>query len=659
MRARMRPHLLPVPASGVLALLSAWACAADEIPVPCADLALHAERSDGDFSGVNAGAAGLLDPAGEECDPEEEALFSRPETSGDSGRGEAPGDAPPGDARDRRDGSDGRDDAGDGNHPTAFTAVTLSRTAAGGVRRILRHRAAQGDWSHAVEWRGDSLTRRRLAWQRRGPHGPSWRVAAGDMTDTALRLWPRDLPRRALPAGWTPARGMPEAPEPWSASVPQGVAAGLFHADWSVYALRIWNPVATAGDRPWDPAWDLHHEGASILVPLFRTDGEGGAGRWRLLMHASTTRIVRSPEHAVPVGTPFPDEALSSAAAADSRVTGAGAQPLAERLWATELTSPARGLALTAALTENDRVRPGPVGRGGLLGVVLRARTAGGRSRRRAGAFAVEVTARQRSAGWVSAWDPALTGALLEELREDAPAGDGTPVAGTSGGPGGVPGAGDPEPTGGPGAAGPRPAPPAWGAGEVRAGGRWTAPRSDTDPRFASLWTPPSGLSLELWRAWNPWAGTARQGVRGAVAWRREEARVTLAGTQRVTRAATGTRSVYRFAQADARMTRFPNARLTAWRAWNGAGPVRTGIFLGAEPAWAIARTTLTASPGLTLEMNTATVPEEWMTRARLGLRLRHRAWTCEVLADAPFRPRGPDPADGRLMLSVTRSVTR
>lgn len=690
MPARMRP---PPPASvwGPLLLLCLCAATADEPgPVPCADLARHAERVEGDFSGVSAGAAGLLDPAGEECDPEEDALFSRSKTSGDAGPGEAFEDAARGDAweeADGRAGGDGRGGRGgrvgevdpDATAPaggrTAFTAVMVSGAASTGFRRILRHRAAQGDWSHAVEWRGDSLTRRRLVWHRRAAGGPAWRVAVGDMTDTALRLWPRGIPRRALPAGWTPARGMPEAPEAWSAPVPQGVAAGLFHTGGSVYAVRVWNPVATAGDRPWDPAWDLHLEGASVLLPLFRPDDAGHASPWRLLLHASATRIVRGPEQVSPVGAMSPDAALPSARAA-STGPGTGAQPLAERLWATELSSPARGLTLTAALTENDRVRPGPAARGGLLGVVLRAgtaRTATGRSRRRAAALDLELTARQRSAGWVSAWDPALTASLLEELRKGAAAAPDVPPG--AGHPGGAGASEDPErlegwieegeaagggeAAGSPAAAEARPSAPAWGAGEVRAGGRWTAPRSDTDRRYAPAGTLPSGLSLELWRAWNPWVGTARQGVRGAAEWRLEEARLTLGATQRGTRAASGTRSVYRFMQADARMTRFPHARFTTWRAWNAEGPVRTGLFLGAAPSWTVARTTWTVAPGLRLELNTATVPEEWTTQARLGVRVRRRTWALEALADAPLRPRGPDLTRGRIALSATRSVTR
>src|SRR5690606_12898751 len=138
---------------------------------------------------------------------------------------------------------------------SGHTSFTLSRASSSGFRSIVRHRAAHGAWSHAVELRGDSLTRRRLVWHRQHGDGPAWRVAVGDMADSALRPRRRGLPRRAWPTGWMPARGMPESPELWRATVPHGFGAGVFEDGWSAYALRVWNPVMTPGDRPWDPAW--------------------------------------------------------------------------------------------------------------------------------------------------------------------------------------------------------------------------------------------------------------------------------------------------------------------------------------------------------------------------------------------------------------------
>jgi len=312
--------------------------------------------------------------------------------------------------------------------------------------------------------------------------------------------------------------------------------------------------------------------------------------------------------------------------------------PLSERMLATELLSPARGLALTAAVSENDRAPPGPAGRGVMLGAAFRTRLSGRTSRRgaarRAGALTLDATVRQRSADWTSAWDPALTVALLEQREESwgeerREQGDGTASPET------------PE-------ADARLAhSAAWGAGEVRIGGRWTAaralrssqaPPADREGLFASSVPRPSGLALELWRTWNPPAGTARQGVRGTADWRLDETRLTVTATQRRSRAASGARSLYRFAQVDARLTRFPRARATAWRAWNAAGPLRTGLFLGAEPAWRLSRVAVTATPGLKLEVKTASTPEAWSARATAGIRMRAGAWTLEADADAPVR---------------------
>src|SRR5690606_3146143 len=111
--------------------------------------------------------------------------------------------------------------------------------------------------------------------------------------------------------------------------------------------------------------------------------GEDPRRPWRLSLHASATRVSR------------PD----------------GERPLSERVLAAELQSPARGLELITAVSENDRARTEAAGRGALLGVVLRARP-GKVSRSaapRAGSLTLEATARQRSADWASAWDPALT----------------------------------------------------------------------------------------------------------------------------------------------------------------------------------------------------------------------------------------------------------
>lgn len=623
-RPRLRPRWLPGLLGGgclrLLAALPAWCPVLADEPflLPCTDLASRQENVEGDFSGVSAGSSVPFDPAGEECDPEEETLFLPPGASGDAENAEG-----------------AEDGAGGDGHGGGHASLSLSRTPSTPLRRIVRHRASHGAWSHVVELRGDSLTRRRLTWEQPRAAGPAWRVTVGDMTDTVLRLWPRGLPRRTLPAGWTPARGTPEAPQPWSTSLPQGLGAGLVHGDGSAYAVRLWNPVTARGDRPWDPAWDLHHEGAGANLPLFRAASDDAP--WRLHLHASATRITRSAA---------PDTSArrfgESGGGAPFSVPPAPrtAMPFGERMLATELRSPARGLVLTAALSENDRA--GPAGRGGLLGVVLHTRFgSAARGSRHAGALDLDLTARQRSAGWMSAWDPALTVALLDEHWDELFEGlDGFDASDTA-----------PEPAAEEGPA--RPAPPAWGAGEVHAGGRWTAP-----PAGVAIASFPTRLTLEYRRAWHPRAGTARRSVRGTTEWRLEDARFVVTGTQRVSRTQTGARSVYRFAQAETRLRRFPRVRITAWRAWNGTGPLRTGFFLGADPSWNLARATLTLSPGLRTEVKTTAARETWATRASLGLRVRSRPWIFDAAADTPLPP-GAGATHGRITLTVTRSVTQ
>jgi len=73
-------------------------------------------------------------------------------------------------------------------------------------------------------------------------------------------------------------------------------------------------------------------------------------------------------------------------------------------------------------------------------------------------------------------------------------------------------------------------------------------------------------------------------GLRGAIAWRRDDARLELSGTRRASRAASGSVSLYRYAKAETRLESGWRWRAAAWRAWNDDGLLRTGLFLGAEP---------------------------------------------------------------------------
>jgi hypothetical protein len=480
---------------------------------PCIDTLLE------EAGGEDWGLRDFRDPAAvEDCDPDEASLFG-----GDRAR-ENP----------RR-------------RESSRASFSVSGSPHEGARTIARHAAARNGWDDLVELRDDEPGRWRL-----GYSGEGWRVAAGEMTDTALPPWPRGLPHRALPAGWRAAQGTGESPRPLSAPVPQGVAVGALHARWKAWALRAWNPVETGEEPPWSEAWNLRYSaaGASVSLP------------WTASLHLADTRIARD-----------------------------GVDTLSERLVAAGLSSPGRGIEVDAALSESGARR----GAGGFLAAALR------HAFERGGEAA--LTLRQRSGDWTSAWDPAVAeDAVYAADDSDAPEEENP------------------------------------GAGEIRISGRM--PFREEGARRES------GFARgEAWSAWNPDVGTSRRGARLALGRRAGEARLEVSGTHRVSRAASGSLSTYRLAQADAEIEGFPRWRASAWRAWNGDGPLRTGMFVGAEPAWRTVR----VAPGFRLETNAR---GRFEGLASLDARMRLGGWNLEASAALPCAP-APDAGATRWRLRV------
>ena len=216
-------------------------------------------------------------------------------------------------------------------------------------------------------------------------------------------------------------------------------------------------------------------------------------------------------------------------------------------------------------------------------------------------ASTVDFTARQRDDAWASSWDPAVTElTAAQEAESDSGA--------------------DRE----------------WGAGEFRLAGHVPIPpvllQSDAG----------ASMDAETWRAWNPAAGTGREGMRGRVDWRAEGVRVKLTGTRRSARAASGSISVYRYLEVETRLEENPKFRVAAFRAWNGSGSLlhsgRTGIFLGVEPTFQINGKELRTNSGLRVETNT---DDNLSARGSLGAQWKFsRGWNLDVAASAPCYPR-------------------
>jgi hypothetical protein len=273
-----------------------------------------------------------------------------------------------------------------------------------------------------------------------------------------------------------------------------------------------------------------------------------------------------------------------------SRDDGAGgADSLSERLFAAGLASPGGGVDLIAARAESDRAGKS----GWLLGTDLRRRFAS------AGNAMLEFTARQRDDGWASAWDPAWSAAADAKDTSDRD----------------------------------------WGAGEARFAGRvpFTEKSAESPGSARRKRSREIGfVRAETWRAWNPAAGTERQGVRGALGWRSEDARFELSGTHRTTRAASGSVSLYRYLEAETRLENFPRWRVSAWRAWNHDGALRAGGFIGAEPAWG----SLRLQSGLRLEADQRNIADGLEGIASLGLRWRPGSgWNLDMAGGLPCWP--------------------
>jgi hypothetical protein len=288
---------------------------------PCADSALYAP--DGDFW-----TDASWEEAGDDaCDPEESLLFSS-----------APGESA---AKDK---------------PSNRASFSVARNAGGEARSTLRQQAQANGWSHRVEVREDTLTRRRLGWQ-----GAGWRWTAGDLDDPDLPIWPQGLPRRTLPRGWRRAERRGDAGYDVSSPYPQGVAAGVFRPRWKAWTAHVRNPVETGDEPPWSPAWRLRHASTGISLSL------PGSSPWTLSGQFTETRITRG-----------------------------DADSVTEQQWAGGAASPEGDLKVVGAVSENA---PGKNGWA----------LAAGWRHRFENAAELDLTARQRDAAWASSWDPAVT----------------------------------------------------------------------------------------------------------------------------------------------------------------------------------------------------------------------------------------------------------
>lgn len=394
---------------------------------------------------------------------------------------------------------------------------------------------------------------------------------------------------RTLPRRALPVGWKPAHDHPAASSRLQGLGAAVTQPGWKAYAMRAWNPVETGREPPWHSAWNLRHfaAGASVSLP------------WTAALHLSETRVTRG----------------------DS-------DSLSERLLAAGLQSPGGDLDLVVARSESGEAEgPGRSGKlvgmaragksGWMIGADLRHVFRDGfknpftEATESARGATVELTLRQRDAAWLSAWDPAFTAtaytaaaAVTDPENHEADSSDRD-----------------------------------WGAGEARLALR--LPLAQDGAR--------GSLRTEAWRVWNP-VGTDRQGVRGTFGWRRDDARLELAGTHRTSRTTSGSISLYRYLRAETRLARAPGWRVAAWRAWNRNGPLRTGLFFGAEPE----RGDWKFRPGFRLE---ALQGNTWSGIATLGFHWRMGpGWNLDAAGSLPCLPApSPEVARWRVTLNRTR----
>ena len=291
-----------------------------------------------------------------------------------------------------------------------------------------------------------------------------------------------------------------------------------------------------------------------------------------------------------PAGLPAPLSGTLMIHLSETRITRGNSDTLSERLAAAGFSSAAfsgNTFALQVARTESDRAARSDAGN--LYALQVRHRFDDDAD--------LTFSMRQRDRGWRSAWDPALS---AEEVYAVAP---------------------DSED-------------PSWGAGEARLSGKWSirpAPATASQRPARETRT----VRGEIWRVWNPEARTTRQGVRATTTSRRNDLRLDLDATFRSRKTATGPTQLYRYFEAGSQLESFPHWRVAVWRAWNTAGPLRTGGFLGAEPAWGALRLT----PGMRLETD---AEDRLEGIARLGLRWRGSTrWIFDAAVTVPCWPAG------------------
>ena len=162
---------------------------AGEPTLPCADSSGYAAEADFWAETSEGWEAGT--PSRDACDPEEDLLFPRTGTTR------------PENLREKNRAS-----------------FAVARNAGGRAQSVVRQQAQRAEWSHRLELRGDTLTRRRLAWT-----GAGWKLAAGDLDDPEFPIWHDLLPRRTLPLGWRTPRHPPPALQGLTSTRPQGAAA--------------------------------------------------------------------------------------------------------------------------------------------------------------------------------------------------------------------------------------------------------------------------------------------------------------------------------------------------------------------------------------------------------------------------------------------------
>ena len=236
-------------------------------------------------------------------------------------------------------------------------SLSMTQTPGSSMKSTIRHRAESKGWSHRIELREDSLTRRQLGWR-----GNGWHFLAGDMSDTTMPLLPLWLPRRSLPNGWK-AASEPDALFP-ATSIPQGVGAGVTSGKLQAYAVSAWDPVQTGNVPPWEKPWELHHiaAGAAISLP------------WIASLNISETRVSRSGQDSTA------DELIALGLASPHKLIEL------DGAWSSTRQNPSGGLALGAKMNQTF-----------------------------ANSSRLEITLRQRNSDWTSSWDPTYSSASTKD----------------------------------------------------------------------------------------------------------------------------------------------------------------------------------------------------------------------------------------------------